>query len=69
MTDSTGSNNANFDATRADRDLRCYTCEKPISDATWFARIKLGDHRVAFCRPRCLELFLNSPGKYDRHLD
>ena len=59
---------AAFDATRVDRGFRCYLCEKMIVDGDWFARIKMGDARVAFCSPRCLEKFLGSPEKYDRHL-
>jgi len=37
----------------------CLKCGRRIVDDNWFARIKLEDRRVVFCRPRCLELFLD----------
>jgi hypothetical protein len=37
---------------------RCFLCKKEIPADTWFARIRVGDSRVLFCRPRCLEVFL-----------
>ena len=37
---------------------RCFACAREIRDDHWFARIKLGDRRVLFCRPRCVEVFL-----------
>jgi hypothetical protein len=36
----------------------CFLCKKEIPPDTWFARIRVGDRRVLFCRPRCLEVFL-----------
>lgn len=52
----------NFDATRSDLvPLYCYYCGRLIVDGNWFARIKLGDGRVALCRPGCVELFLEHP--------
>ena len=54
-------NRASFDASPSDRVLRCHTCDKIIPDGSWFARIKAGDERIAFCRPHCLEVYLGSP--------
>jgi hypothetical protein len=36
----------------------CFLCKKEIPPATWFARIQAGDRRVLFCRPHCVEVFL-----------
>jgi hypothetical protein len=36
----------------------CFLCKKDIPSDTWFARILMGDRRVLFCRPHCLEVFL-----------
>jgi hypothetical protein len=41
--------------------LNCIVCEREIRDGNWFARIKVGEHRVALCRPRCVEAFLDDP--------
>jgi hypothetical protein len=48
--------------------LNCLTCERQILDGTWFARIKVGDHRVVFCRPRCVEIFLDDSERYARRI-
>jgi hypothetical protein len=40
--------------------LSCFACHRRIPEDTWFARIKLGDRRVVFCRPRCVEMFLEA---------
>lgn len=54
----------NFDATRSnDAPLHCYYCGRAIADGNWFARVKLGDGRVALCRPVCVELFLEYPDR------
>ena len=44
-----------------DESLRCYSCGREIRDGNWFARIKHGGGRVVFCRPWCVEVFLDSP--------
>jgi hypothetical protein len=49
------------DATRDAESLRCYSCGREIRDGNWFARIKQGGTRVGFCRPWCLEVFLDAP--------
>jgi len=51
----------NFDATREGVALNCFQCGKDIPAGEWFARIRLGNQRVAFCRPRCVEAFLDHP--------
>ena len=43
--------------------LHCYYCDRAIVDGNWFARVKLGEGRVALCRPVCVELFLESPDR------
>jgi hypothetical protein len=42
----------------ADELANCFVCQQAIPDHHWFARIKLGDLRVLFCRPRCMEALL-----------
>jgi len=37
---------------------KCFICGKEIVPGQWFARIKQGARLVIFCRPRCVELFL-----------
>ena len=49
----------NFDAAREVASLNCFECGKEILGGAWFARIRLGDQRVAFCRPGCVEAFLD----------
>ena len=44
--------------------LNCLACEREIPENAWFARIKLGERRVVFCRPRCVELFLDDPERF-----
>jgi hypothetical protein len=52
----------NFDATRSnDAPLHCYYCGRAIADGNWFARVRLGDGRVALCRPVCVERLLDHP--------
>jgi hypothetical protein len=52
----------NFDAnTRDGHPLHCLVCEKEIPGGNWFARIKLGAHRVAMCKPRCMEIYCDQP--------
>ncbi|PYI80758.1 MAG: hypothetical protein DME26_20980 [Verrucomicrobia bacterium] len=41
--------------------MSCLTCEREIPEDNWFARIKLGARREVFCRPRCVETFLDEP--------
>lgn len=50
----------NFDATSSNNSdpLYCIVCEQKIPDGNWFARIPIGERRVAMCRPRCAELFI-----------
>ena len=55
----------NFDANQdTGGPLHCVACEREIPDGTWFARIKVGDHRVALCGPRCVERLLDDPDRY-----
>lgn len=52
----------NFDATSSNPpSLLCYYCGRVIVDGHWFARVRHGDGHVAFCRPWCVELFLDHP--------
>ena len=49
----------NFDAARGDgAPLYCYCCEREIPGGNWFARFPAEGRLIAFCRPRCLEVFL-----------
>lgn len=41
----------------------CFLCGKPIVNGDWFARIRDNSQRVIFCRPRCVELFLERSGR------
>lgn len=41
-----------------DAPTQCSFCGKEIVPGRWFARFKQGDRLVMFCRPRCVELFL-----------
>jgi hypothetical protein len=53
--------NKNYDAAGGSSlPLHCIVCDRVISDGNWFARIKLGQGRVAMCRPRCVEDFLDN---------
>ena len=59
----------NFDAMNpSGGPLNCIVCEREISGGNWFARIKLGDIRVALCRPWCVEKFLDDRTVYARKL-
>ena len=51
----------NADATREGASLNCFECGHEIPGGAWFARIRLGNRRVAFCRPWCVEAFLDHP--------
>jgi hypothetical protein len=53
----------NFDATTEGASLNCFECGKEILGGAWFARIQLGNRRIAFCRPRCVEAFLDHTKK------
>jgi hypothetical protein len=44
--------------------VRCLVCDKLLSEGSWFARIRLGDGRVAFCRPQCLEKYVDNEDFY-----
>lgn len=48
---------------------RCFNCEQEIKDGRWFARIKWGNGRVLFCRPRCVEMFLERSRATDSNGD
>jgi hypothetical protein len=53
--------NQNFYADNKDgKTPCCVVCERLIPDGAWFARLPLGDHWVAVCRPYCLEVFLDA---------
>src|SRR5437899_2433975 len=55
----------NFDASETNgAPLHCLVCEREIPHHDWFARIKLGNHRAAFCRPGCAERYLDAPEEY-----
>ncbi len=41
-----------------DEPQQCFFCGGKILSGQWFARFKQGARRVVFCRPRCVELFL-----------
>jgi hypothetical protein len=58
-----------FDANQANGALHCLACERALVDEAWFARIKLGKRRAVFCRPRCVEVFLDEPEKFARRLE
>jgi len=49
----------NFDAAGKDASLNCFECGKEILGGAWFARIRLGSQRIVFCRPGCVETFLD----------
>jgi len=36
----------------------CFYCGKETTDWHWFARLRRDSGQVTFCRPHCLELFL-----------
>ena len=46
-----------------DESLRCYSCGREILDGQWFARIRHGGGRIVFCRPWCVEVFLEAPDR------
>lgn len=47
------------DSPTAEADVTaCFFCGKTIVDGHWFARLRQGTRRVIFCRPYCVELFL-----------
>ena len=51
----------NYDATRTDgAPLNCIQCDREIPGGNWFARMKLGEGRVAACCPGCVEKFLEN---------
>lgn len=35
----------------------CFQCQHAIPDNGWFARIRVGDRRMMFCKPSCLEAY------------
>jgi hypothetical protein len=39
---------------------RCRFCGRVIPDGFWFARLWRNGGRLEFCRPRCVELFLEA---------
>jgi hypothetical protein len=59
-----------FDASVGDSSsLNCLACEHAITDANWFARIKLGNHRAVFCCPRCVEIYLDHAEAFAKRLE
>ncbi|MEI2726364.1 MAG: hypothetical protein V9H26_23470 [Verrucomicrobiota bacterium] len=42
-----------------DGGLRCYSCGRGLRDGKWFARIQHGGGWIVFCRPWCVEVFLD----------
>src|SRR6185312_4074440 len=66
----TGGEMKNFDASDDGiLPLHCFTCERAIPHGVWFARILLGDRRIAFCRPHCVEVFLDHQDEMTAKLD
>jgi hypothetical protein len=55
----------NFDASGNDgAPVNCLVCERLIPEDTWFARFKVADCPVLFCKPRCVEIFLDNRERY-----
>lgn len=50
--------NPNDPSSSDDEPSQCFFCGKAIVPGQWFARFKQGGRLVIFCRPRCVELFL-----------
>ena len=51
----------NYDATKTDgTPLYCICCDREIPGGNWFARLLIGEIRVAVCRPLCMEKFLEN---------
>jgi len=44
---------------------QCWNCGRTLPSGLWFARIQRHGRTVEFCRPRCLEAFLNTPAGED----
>ena len=64
-----GSTMKNFEASGANgTPLYCLVCEREIPHQDWFARIRLGKHRLAVCRPCCAERYLDAPADYSWRL-
>jgi len=60
----------NFDASSDNSVLlNCLVCERRIRDGNWFARLKLGDRRAAFCKPQCVETFLDHRERYAHRIE
>lgn len=36
----------------------CVVCGKPIVDGHWFARLHEDSRKLIFCRPHCVEVYL-----------
>ena len=49
----------------AEAEGRCDFCGRTLLGGLWFARIQRGGRTVEFCRPRCLEAFLNAAARDD----
>jgi len=45
----------------------CYFCGKPIVDGHWFARLHQDSRRLVFCRPHCVERFLEQQEAADEN--
>lgn len=54
--------NSNVTTTPAEEMPVCLTCGKELPGGQWFARIRRGERRLVFCRPYCLEAFLQQEG-------
>lgn len=54
--------NPNGTVTSAEEMPVCFTCGKELPGGQWFARIRRGERRLVFCRPYCLEAFLQQEG-------
>jgi len=48
---------------------RCAHCGRELAGGLWFARIQRGGRTVEFCRPRCLEAFLNAANQANPALE
>ena len=40
-----------------------------MSDGNWFARIKIGNRLAAFCKPWCVERFLDDRDSYSNRIE
>ncbi len=46
-------------------EARCDYCHRALPSGLWFARIRRSGRLLTFCRPRCLEMFLDAASPDD----